>query len=175
MITKTDISSNSQESSCKELKNLAYKTMLLNGNNIIPVYEDVSNNVKISNFLEKDMSANQKVIWSKLDKTQKIIKLEIYIQEILKKNYNLNQEEIKNCKNYLIRCLDRKNLVKTKEVVYDKDCGVIKNIPNLVFETKNRTFILKKDDKHISTIKSLPNDKKPKAKTIKIHDNLNNN
>ena len=40
MVTKTDISNNSQESSCKELKNLAYKTMLLNGNNINPVYED---------------------------------------------------------------------------------------------------------------------------------------
>ena len=59
MTTKTDISSN-QESNCKELKNIAYKTMLLNGNNIIPVYEDV-NNVKITNFLEKDMSANQKL------------------------------------------------------------------------------------------------------------------
>lgn len=174
MTTKTDISSN-QESNCKELKNIAYKTMLLNGNDINPIYEDVSNNVKITNFLEKDMSANQKVIWSKLDKTQKIIKLEVYIQEILKKNYNLNEEEMKNCKNYLIRCLDRKNLVKTKEVIYDKDSGIIKNIPNLVFEMKTRAFILKKDDKHISTIKSLPNEKKSKVKTIKIYDNLNNN
>ena len=84
MTTKTDISSN-QESNCKELKNIAYKTMLLNGNDINPIYEDISNNVKITNFLEKDMSANQKVIWSKLNKTQKIIKLEVYIQEILKK------------------------------------------------------------------------------------------
>ena len=87
----------------------------------------------------------------------------------------MNQEEIKNCKNYLIRCLDRKNLIKTKEVIYDKDSGIIKNIPNLVFEMKTRVFILKKDDKHVSTIKSLPNEKKSKVKTIKIHDNLNNN
>jgi len=173
MDTTSHISSD-KNSNCKELKNIAYKTMLLNGNNINPIYEDVSNNVKITNFLENDMTANQKVIWSKLDKTQKIIKLENYI-ETLKKNYNLNQEEVKNCRNYLIKCLDRKNLVKTKEVVYDKDNGIIKNIPNLVFEIKTRTFILKKDDKHISTIKSLPNEKKSKVKTIKIHDNINNN
>lgn len=172
MSSITDISN--AKSNCKELKNIAYKTMLLNGNNINPVYEDLSNNVKITNFLEKDMNANQKVIWSKLDKTQKIIKLEIYI-EILRKNYNLNQDEVKSCRNYLIKCLDRKNLVKTKEVVYDKDNGIIKNIPNLVFDVKTRSFILKKDDKHVSTIKSLPNDKKSKVKTIKIHDNLNNN
>ena len=31
---------------------------------------------------------------------------------------------------------------------------VLLNIPNLVFEMKTRAFILKKDDKHISTIKS---------------------
>ena len=31
-------------------------------------------------------------------------------------------------------------------------------------------IILKKDDKHISTIKSLPPDKKNKVKTLKIHD-----
>jgi hypothetical protein len=30
--------------------------------------------------------------------------------------------------------------------------------------------MLKKDDKHVSTVKSLPLDKKMKAKTIKIHD-----
>ena len=67
MSSITDISN--AKSNCKELKNIAYKTMLLNGNNINPVYEDLSNNVKITNFLEKDMNANQKVIWSKLDKT----------------------------------------------------------------------------------------------------------
>ena len=93
----------------------------------------------------------------------------------LQKNYNLSEKEIITCKNYLIKCLDRKNLIKTKEVIYDKENGIIINIPNLFFDNKSRTFILRKDDKHISTVKSLPLDKKNKVKTIKIHDNIINN
>ena len=33
-----------------------------------------------------------------------------------------------------------------------------------------RVFILKKDDKHVSTVKCLPSETKSKAKTIKIYD-----
>ena len=58
---------------CQELKNIAYKTMLLNGTDINPKYNNESNNnLKISNFLESESSANKKETWSKLDKTQKI-------------------------------------------------------------------------------------------------------
>ena len=71
---------------------------------------------------------------------------------------------------YLLRCLDRKALNKTKDVLYNKEVGIISSIPNLIFETSNRLFILKKDDKHVSTSKCLPNDKKCKPKTIKIHE-----
>ena len=157
-----------KKDNCQELKNIAYKTMLLNGTDINPKNINHSNNEKISSFLENESSANKKETWSKLDKTQKVIRLHNYA-ESLDKQYDLSDEEIKNLKNYLVRCLDRKCLLKSKEVTYDKDNNKITNIPFLFFNKDNRVFILKKDDKHVSTIKSLPPEKKNRAKTVKNH------
>lgn len=153
---------------CQELKNIAYKTMLMNGNDINPKYENKDNNIKISNFLENESCANKKETWSKLDKTQKIKHLNIYA-DLLKTKDNLSEEELSNLKKYFVRCLDRKCLLKTKEVIYDKD-NKIMNVPFLFFNEEQRNYILRKDDKHVSTIKSLPVNKNSKAKTIKIHE-----
>ena len=153
---------------CQELKNLAYKTMLLKGNNINPEYNNADND-KISVFLENESSANKQESWCRLDKTQKIERLNIYA-ESLKEKYVLSTLEIENLKKYFIKCLDRKNLSKSKEITYDKQNNRITNIPFLIFNEDNRTFILRKDDKHVSTLKSLPSEKKNKVKTIKIHD-----
>jgi hypothetical protein len=44
----------------------------------------------------------------------------------------------------------------TKDVIYDKEKGVIQSIPGLFFNTTNRAFTLKNmDAKRISTLKSL--------------------
>tara|TARA_B100001175_G_scaffold172970_1_gene146763 strand:+ start:3575 stop:4114 length:540 start_codon:yes stop_codon:yes gene_type:complete len=154
---------------CQELKNIAYKTMLLNGTDINPKYDKYNNSFKISNYLDDESIANKKESWSKLDKTQKIKHLYNYT-EILKENDELSEEEVEDLKKYLVRCLDRKCLMKTKEVLYDKDNNKILSIPYLIFNQEDRNYILRKDDKHVSTIKSLPSDKRGKAKTIKIHE-----
>ena len=155
---------------CQELKNIAYKTMLLNGNDINPKYENHNNNDKISNYLETDITSNKNETWVKLDRTQKIKRLHLYASTILKDKYKLNNEEIENSIKYLHKCIERKNLSKSKEVAYNKDLSIIDNIPCLMFNETTRIFILKKDDKHVSTLKSLPSEKKNKVKTIKIHD-----
>ena len=66
---------NKKNDHCQELKNIAYKTMLLNGNDINPKHNKSNSSLKISNFLEDELNANKKETWSKLDKTQKIIKI----------------------------------------------------------------------------------------------------
>ena len=73
IINKEDKKSKKSDN-CQELKNIAYKTMLLNGTDIHPKYNnnENNNNLKISNFLENESSANKKETWAKLDKTQKI-------------------------------------------------------------------------------------------------------
>ena len=90
---------------CQELKNIAYKTMLLNGTDINPKHDKYNNDLKISSYLECESNANKKETWSKLDKTQKIKHLYNYT-EILKEVDNLNEDEILNLKKYFVRCLD---------------------------------------------------------------------
>ena len=51
-----------------------------------------TNNIKISDFLENESSANKKETWSKLDNTQKIKHLNLYA-DTLKDKDNLQSEE----------------------------------------------------------------------------------
>jgi hypothetical protein len=64
---------------CQELKNIKYKTMLLNGN---PLQETKSSN-DISNletFLENEKNNNVNDPWCKLNKTVKTKKLMDYVE-----------------------------------------------------------------------------------------------
>jgi len=167
--TKETKETKNKDDYCKELKNIAYKTMLLNGQEIVPEINNTNNNI-LSNFLENESCANKKENWSKLDKTQKIKKLITHIDDNLQKKYKLSDDETSKCHKYLLKCLERKALSKVKDVIYDKETGVISEIPNLHFDSIERVFILKKDDKHVSTVKCLPLETKSKAKTIKIYD-----
>lgn len=164
------IKKNEKTDNCQELKNIAYKTMLQNGNNIIIETKNVSNDEKISSFLETESHANKQESWTKLDKTQKLMRLNNYVDNILKEKHALSEIECINSKKYLQKCIERKNLQKTKEIVYNKLDNFIENIPCLQFIETSRLFLLKRDDKHISTVKCLPPDKKNKIKTLKIHD-----
>lgn len=162
--TKKDKANN-----CKELQNIAYKTKRFNGTEIVPLIVN-TNNSTLSNFLNNETIANEKENWCKLDKTQKVKKLINYVA-LLEKKYSLTSDESTKCRSYLIKCLERKALSKAKDVNYDKSDGIIIDIPHLLFDITTRSFLLKKDDKHVSTVKSLPSDKKLKVKTIKIHEN----
>jgi len=167
-LSMDEVNKKNKSNNCKELQNIAYKTKRFNGTEIVPQIVN-TNNSTLSNFLNNETIANEKENWCKLDKTQKVKKLINYVQ-LLENKYNLASEESNKCKSYLIKCLERKALSKAKDVIYDKVSGAIVDIPHLLFDTISRNFMLKKDDKHVSTVKSLPLDKKMKAKTIKIHD-----
>lgn len=148
---------------CQELKNIKYKTMLLSNNlDLNPNVKDDINNIDI--FLEKESIFNKSEPWNKLDKTVKIKKINEYVNT-LTKEHKLNLTEIKNIKKQLMDALDKKQLMKVKDIQYDKEIGIIKNIPNLHFNSTTRKFTLKKSEKHISTSKSLP----PKKNNTKKH------
>jgi hypothetical protein len=165
--SNTNIKKKKDINNCQELKNITYKTMLLNGNNLNSKTNETIDKISLNNYLETESTASRKENWSKLDKTEKIKKLNTY-SDTLASKYVLTDEELINLKNYLIKCLDRKCLLRSKEISYNKDTNTITNIPYLHFNKETRNFILKKDDKHVSTIKCLPQDKKTKSKTIKI-------
>ena len=67
----------------------------------------------------------------------------------------MNQKEEIDLYNFLSNCLEKKQLNKVRDVLYDKENGLIKSIPQLQFTNSTRKFHLKKCDKHVSTIKSL--------------------
>ena len=146
---------------CHELKNIKYKTMLLNGN---PLQETKSSNdlSNLDKFLEDEKNTNNNEPWCKLNKTVKTKKLIEYV-EIYKKEKGLEEDEAKLMITFLKDSLDRKKLLRVKDVVYDKNTGIIKEIPALTYTKSNKHFTLKNMDKRVSTLKSLA----PKKGTIR--------
>jgi len=71
-------------------------------------------------------------------------------------------------KKYLEESLDKKKLQCVKDVQYDKTTGKIKSIPNLHFNIATRKFTIKRNEKRVSTLKSLgTGQQQPKTSTKK--------
>ena len=138
---------------CQELKNIKYKTMLLNGN---PLKETKSSNdmTNLEKFLEDEKLNNSNEPWCKLNKTVKSKKLLDYV-DVYKQEHNLDDEETNKFILFLKECLDRKKLLRVKDVVYDKTNGTIKEIPALIYTKSSKHFTLKNLDKRVNTLKSL--------------------
>ena len=83
--------SNAIDNDCQELKNIKYKTMLLNGVQIPETKSshDLSN---LDKFLENEKNNNVNEPWCKLNKTIKTKKLQDYV-DVYKSENNLSDEE----------------------------------------------------------------------------------
>lgn len=139
---------------CVELRNIQYKTMLLTGAPLKETksMEDFSN---LDKFLDNERNNNKNEPWCKLDKTIKTKKLIDYAM-IYKLKNDLDDEEETKLVVFFKDLLERKKLQRVKDVIYDKENGVIKEIPALTYIKTNRHFTLKNVDKQrVSTIKSL--------------------
>ena len=140
---------------CQELKNLKYKTILLNGVPLKEIKSSSSNELSnLDKFLENEKNNNVNEPWCKLNKTIKTKKIQEYI-ELYKEQNNLNDEESSILFLFLKDCIDRKKLQRVKDVIYDKQTGIIKEIPALCYVKSNKHFTLKNIDKRLSTLKSL--------------------
>jgi len=152
---------------CVELKNIKYKSMLLNGSNE-EVKETVENVSNLDSFLEEEKQTSSNEPWIKLNKTTKLIKFQEFVEKYSIDN-KLNQDETTDLFKFLSTNLDRKRFLKTKEVNYDKDSGVILSIPSLFYNSSNKKFTLKRSDKRQSTLKSLAPKKTKNKKNIDIN------
>ena len=134
---------------CKEYNALKYKTMILTGNNIEKKIDNETNEDTINHFLMNEMKENKKQSWNKLSKTEKIKKLNQYI------NNNLSEIEKSNTKRFILGLLDRKKLTKNNDIEYDSESGNVINIALLLFNSSNRKFTLNKElnQKKTKTIK----------------------
>ena len=111
-------------------------------------------NVDIDKILENEKQINKNDNWNKLDKTMKIQKLHSFAEKYGKDN-SLPIKTIKTLKTFFIDCLEKNKLLKTKEVLYDKEKGEITSIPTLTINNQTKNFTLRQCDKRVSTLKSL--------------------
>jgi len=174
--TDTSTVSANKKNECTELKNIKYKTMLING--LAPSSEIKTENdlVNLDKFLENNKTSNQNDQWSKLDKTVKTKKLIVYAEKYaVSKEFSKEEEEL--LANFLKDCLDRKRFQRVKDVEYDKVTGEITDIPALTYLKSTKHFTLKNVEKRVSTLKSLPPKKvkgtiKNTHKAITIGENI---
>lgn len=140
---------------CKEYNALKYKTMILTGNNIEKKIDNETNEDTINHFLMNEMKENKKQSWNKLSKTEKIKKLNHYINDNLSEKYDLSEIEKSNTKRFILGLLDRKKLTKNNDIEYDSESGNVINIALLLFNSSNRKFTLNKElnQKKTKTIK----------------------
>ena len=107
-------------------------------------------------FLKEKQTIKNKEVWSKLDKTTKIIKVNEFIDTIFSVEQELQNDQSEKCKDYLLDIIDKKRLNKNKDLVY-KDEKVL-SIANFTFnKTTNKPNIA--CDKRASTLR-LPDLKK---------------
>ena len=124
---------------CLELKNIKYKTMLMN--NIQPTKQPQITNIE--SFLEKEKNINKKQHWSKLSKLSKKNKLIEYC-DMYSEKHKLTENEKQQLKTFLLKSLERKKLQRVKDVIYDTETQMIINIPTLVLNKQTSRYTLKK-------------------------------
>ena len=146
------------KSACKEYNTLKYKTMIMTGNNIDKTIENEKNEETINSFLLNELKEHKKQPWNKLTKTEKIKKINNYIENKLKIEHALSPSECKQTQKYMSSMIDRKKLAKNSDLEYNEETGVIDKIHVILFNIPLRKFTLNNDYK--------PTTKK-KTKTIK--------
>lgn len=145
-------------------------------------YKNIANNSNLVNNKKKTTKHTLNSIldkkediqnepWCKLNKTNKLAKLEKFVEEYKSKN-DINIEEEELLVTFLKDCLDKKKLQRIKDVTYDKANGIIKDIPGLLYIKSKKHFTLKNNDKRVSTLKSL-GPKKTKTSSSKKETNDN--
>jgi hypothetical protein len=139
-----------KNSELNELKNIKYKTSTLG----VKMPENDIDNLDL--FLESEKTANQSEPWSKLDKTTKYRKLQDFVESYSQEK--LSEKEKEELVVFLKDAVDKKKIYKVKDIIYDKENGVIKEIPGLVYlKTEHKSFTLKNiNTKMTSTLKLIP-------------------
>jgi hypothetical protein len=147
------MNSETKNNECKEFNNLKYRTMINTGTNLennVDTSEDT-----INNFLNMDIESNKKGMWSKLTKTEKIKKIKSYINDKLKPEYKLTDEEVATTLKIFNLMIERKKLSKNTELSYNQDNGLIEQISGLTFNIETRKFIINQDTNKNSKTKKI--------------------
>lgn len=130
---------------CKEYNSLKYRTMIMTGKDIDQKLEHESSQQELDKFLLEEQTANEKQSWNKLSKTERLKKIDTFINNRFVGEYSLQEEEIESLNAFVNKLLERKKLVKSTELFYNEETGMIEEIPALLFNNKTRRFTLNKN------------------------------
>jgi len=118
-------------------------------------HQDVTDMSKLDKFLEDERKNNLNEGWNKLNNGIKTQKLHIYAEQYAK-DHKLPIKDVRMLKTFFTESIQKNKLQKTKEVIYDKNTGIVQNVPSLFFNSTSRSFTLRNMDKQrVSTLKSL--------------------
>lgn len=140
--------------------------------NVLDLSFQQMNDLKLNSvetFLENERISNKKESWSKLNKNEKKNKIKEFASKYISEN-NLSVQDHKNLIIYLNNLLDKRMLLKIKDICYDKDKEMITQIPALMYNHISKKFTLKRHDNRNSTTKSLNLGKTRKKLKEKIDD-----
>ena len=124
---------------CLELKNIRYKTMLLNNNVHLKTEENIND---INVFLKKDKESIKNKSWSKLSNASKLQKILLYSNKYAQDN-ELSKEDHEKLKLFLIDSMEKKKLQRIKDVTYDMNKNAIININGLTYNVKKKKIYIK--------------------------------
>lgn len=156
--------SKTNENTCNELKNIQYQTMLLNQKMEHPLSTTSENLTDLNDFFNKEKASNRELPWTKLDKSLKLKKISNFVKKY-STEHNLDKSTSQELAIYLKECLERRKIQRQKDIEYDKSNGIIKHIPNLIYNKQNGKFTLKNNDSKQGITKGLA--PKTKKKTLK--------
>jgi hypothetical protein len=119
----------------------------------------------IDELFASQSQASDLVPWNKVERSIKLRKLFQYAEKYATETA-MNPKNLKSLKMFFTSSLNKGRLLKTKEVTYNVDTGIIDTIPGLQYNTNTKNFTIRNvEPKHVSTVKIKQ--KKPAAK-IKV-------
>lgn len=153
-----------QQEECIELKHLKYKSMVQGGTRKDIGGRPMSDSINtLDKFLEDATASNNTGRWNKLDKTVKLQKMTEFADTYAQEN-EYSEQDKESLIIYLRDCLDKKKLIRVKDVEYDNVNDKLLAIPGLQYnKTSKRHTIKNTDSKRSSVTKSLP-----QRKTVKL-------
>ena len=155
---------------CIELKHIQYKSMIQTGISCSMEYgEDSFERLNhLEKFLETKPDSETIIGWNKLDMTIKMQKVNDFVN-VYKEEHSLDETEADELSKYIRGCLDKKKLIRVKEVEYDVTTGKLVGIPGLHYNKTSKKYTIKNaDTKKNSVLSRLPQKKKTLKKTSAI-------
>jgi hypothetical protein len=144
----------------KHMSKIEYKSIITTGKSMssIPTTEE-----KVETFLLNEHKANRS--WSQLDKISRIDRLNNYADKVGTEK-NMDDKSILELKTYFKTLVDKKKLLRSKEVIYDKKTDTVLDVPLVIIREngKKYKYSLKRVDNRQSTLKNLAPRRKLKRK-----------